>query len=249
MRASPDAPQLLKDSNRKILLQARKISKLYQTGETSVAALRDVDFELFEGELIVVLGPSGSGKSTFLNVLGTLDRPSEGEVFFKNDSLYERSDEQLALFRRQSVGLVFQFYNLLPTLTALENVELMATLNPESMSSEDALKRLKMWDRRDHFPGELSGGEQQRVAIARAIVKKPKLLLCDEPTGALDVETGVLVLEAIEQVHHDLGVSVVLITHNATIAHLSDRVVHMSGGRINSIDQNTEHRLARELKW
>ena len=232
-----------------ILMRANQLTKTYQTGETTVTALKGVDFELFRGEMIVVLGPSGSGKSTFLNIMGSLDRPTEGEVFFQGKALFTQTDEQLALFRRENIGLVFQFYNLLPTLTALENVHLMESLSKNSMNSEDALRRLHIWERRHHFPGELSGGEQQRVAIARAIVKNPKLLLCDEPTGALDVETGILVLEAIEQVHHEIGVSVILITHNATIAHLSDRVVHMSGGRISSIETNTAHKLARELKW
>lgn len=236
-------------ANSKVILRAEHLNKIYPSGEITVTALNDINFALYEGELVVVLGASGSGKSTFLNILGTLDRPTAGQVFFNNLPLFERTDEQLALFRRESVGLVFQFYNLLPTLTALENVQLMESLSANSMSSEDALRRLQMWERRNHFPGELSGGEQQRVAIARAIVKKPQILLCDEPTGALDVNTGVLVLEAIEQIHHDLGVSVVLITHNATISHLSDRIVHMSGGHMTSIVTNPEHRLARDLKW
>lgn len=231
------------------LLEAIAISKAYKTESSTVMALKRIDFTLYSGELVVVLGPSGSGKSTLLNILGTLDRPSSGEVLFNKQELFTRSDEELALFRRQNVGLVFQFYNLIPTLTALENVELMASLSATAMTPEEALHRLQLWERRNHFPGELSGGEQQRVAIARAIVKKPALLLCDEPTGALDVETGILVLEAIEKVHHDLGVSVILITHNETIAHLSDRTVRMSGGNIASVVPNTEHRLARELKW
>jgi putative ABC transport system ATP-binding protein len=231
------------------LLEAIAISKAYKTESSTVMALKKIDFTLYSGELVVVLGPSGSGKSTLLNILGTLDRPSSGEVLFNKQELFTRSDEELALFRRQNVGLVFQFYNLIPTLTALENVELMASLSATAMTPEEALQRLQLWERRNHFPGELSGGEQQRVAIARAIVKKPALLLCDEPTGALDVETGILVLEAIEKVHHDLGVSVILITHNETIAHLSDRTVRMSGGNIASVVPNSEHRLARELKW
>jgi putative ABC transport system ATP-binding protein len=231
------------------LLRAVALSKEYRTESTTVMALKEVDFSLYTGELVVVLGPSGSGKSTLVNILGTLDRPTAGEVWFKNQNLFIKNDEQLALFRKHHVGLVFQFYNLIPTLTALENVELMAALCEDAMSPEEALQRLQLWERRNHFPGELSGGEQQRVAIARAIVKKPTLLLCDEPTGALDVETGILVLEAIEKVHHEMGVSVILITHNETIAHLSDRTVRMSGGKISSVTVNTEHRLARELKW
>lgn len=232
-----------------VLLEAHHISKRYQTGETTVDALRDVSFTFFSGEMIVVLGPSGSGKSTFLNILGTLDRPSTGEILCAGESLTKKTDQQLAEFRRLNVGLVFQFYNLLPTLTALENVQLIEAHSPESMKSEDALRRLNLWDRRDHFPSELSGGEQQRVAIARAIVKRPKILLCDEPTGALDVSTGVVVLQAIEEVHHEFGISVMLITHNATIAHLADRVIHMSGGQIAALEKNETHMLARQLTW
>lgn len=231
------------------LLKMEKISRTYSTGETVVTALKDVDFELMRGELVVVLGPSGSGKSTFLNLMGALDRPSSGRLLFEGEDIFKLRNEQLTAFRRKHVGLVFQFYNLLPTLTALENVQIMESLSNRSMRSEDALRKLRMWERRNHFPSELSGGEQQRIAIARAIVKNPKLLLCDEPTGALDVQTGILVLEAIEQVHHEWGVSVVLITHNTSIALLADRIVHMSGGRIQSIETNSDHRLARELQW
>lgn len=232
-----------------ILMEARQISKRYQTGGLYVDALLNVNFSLYEGELVVVLGPSGSGKSTFLNILGTLDRSSTGELFCKGELLSHKSDEQLSEFRRKNVGLVFQFYNLLPSLTALENVQLIESHSSTSMGSEEALRRLNLWERRNHFPSELSGGEQQRVAIARAIVKKPALLLCDEPTGALDVATGVVVLQAIEEVHHDFGISVMLITHNATIAHLADRILRMSGGEIRSIEKNPTHMLARDLKW
>lgn len=231
------------------LLKMEKMSRTYSTGETVVTALKDVDFELMRGELVVVLGPSGSGKSTFLNLMGALDRPTSGRLLFEGEDVFRLRNEQLTEFRRMHVGLVFQFYNLLPTLTALENVQIMESLSDRSMRSEDALRKLRMWERRNHFPSELSGGEQQRIAIARAIVKNPKLLLCDEPTGALDVQTGILVLEAIEQVHHDWGVSVVLITHNTSIALLADRIVHMSGGRIQRIETNSDHRLARDLQW
>jgi putative ABC transport system ATP-binding protein len=226
-----------------------KISRTYQTGETTVTALKDIDFELRRGELVVVLGHSGSGKSTFLNIMGALDRPTSGRLFFESEDVFAKRDDQLTAFRRQNVGLVFQFYNLLPTLTALENVQLMESLSERAMPSEEALRRLHIWERRNHFPSELSGGEQQRIAIARAIVKNPKLLLCDEPTGALDVQTGILVLEAIEQVHHEWGVTVVLITHNTSIALLADRIVHISGGKIQKIEINADHRLARDLQW
>lgn len=231
------------------IIEVQNLCKRYQTGETTVDALRDINFTLKKGELIVVLGPSGSGKSTFLNIIGTLDRASSGELFYRGELLTGKTDEQLSEFRRKNVGLVFQFYNLLPTLTALENVQLIESHSNESLGSEEALHRVNLWDRRHHFPSELSGGEQQRVAIARAIVKKPILLLCDEPTGALDVATGVVVLQAIEEVHHEYGISVMLITHNATIAHLADRVIHMSGGQITSVEANREHMLARDLKW
>ncbi len=232
-----------------VLLEAKKISKSYTSGQITVEALKTLDFVLYQGELVVVLGPSGSGKSTFLNILGTLDRPTQGEVLFKGQSISTQTDEELSQFRKQNVGLVFQFYNLLPTLTALENVQLIESHSQTSMSSEEALRRVDLWDRRNHFPSELSGGEQQRVAIARAIVKRPAILLCDEPTGALDVATGVIVLQAIEEVHHDFGISVILITHNATIAHLADRILRMSGGQIHSLELNQHHMLARELKW
>jgi putative ABC transport system ATP-binding protein len=232
-----------------VLLEAKALGKRYAFGETFVDALANVDFSLQTGELVVVLGPSGSGKSTFLNILGTLDRPTVGTLNYKNELMTEKTDEELCAFRREKVGLVFQFYNLIPSLTALENVQLIESHGESAMSSEDALRRLNLWERRNHFPSELSGGEQQRVAIARAIVKKPALLLCDEPTGALDVSTGVVVLQAIEEVHHDFGVSVMLITHNVMIAGIADRVIHMSGGKITSIEKNLKHMLARDLQW
>lgn len=196
-----------------------------------------------------MLGPSGSGKSTFLNILGTLARPTSGGVYFNSQNISLESDEVLCALRRRHIGFVFQFYNLIPTLTALENVELIASHSASPMQVDDALKRVDLWARRHHFPGELSGGEQQRVAIARAIVKKPDVLLCDEPTGALDVATGVIVLQALEEVHHDFSISVMLITHNATIAHLADRVIRMSGGQILSVEKNERHMLARDLSW
>jgi putative ABC transport system ATP-binding protein len=232
-----------------ILIEGRRLNKRYQSGPTYIDALKNINFSLYQGELVVVLGPSGSGKSTLLNILGTLDTPTSGELLCRGMPLTGRSDEELAEFRRSNVGLVFQFYNLIPSLTALENVQLVESHSKETLGSEDALRRLHLWDRRDHFPSELSGGEQQRVAIARAIVKRPALLLCDEPTGALDVSTGILVLQAIEEVHHDFGLSVMLITHNATIAHLADRIIRMSGGEIVSTEVNPVHQLARELSW
>ncbi|MEY3902160.1 MAG: hypothetical protein RL189_1466 [Pseudomonadota bacterium] len=234
---------------REIVVEAQNIWKSYTAGAVTVDAVKNLSFALYKGELIVVLGPSGSGKSTFLNILGTLDRPTSGSVYFNKLNISQESDEQLSALRRRHIGFVFQFYNLIPTLTALENVEMIAAHSASPMPVEDALKRVNLWERRHHFPSELSGGEQQRVAIARAIVKKPELLLCDEPTGALDVATGVIVLQALEEVHHDFSISVMLITHNATIAHLADRVIRMSGGQILSIERNERHMLARDLSW
>lgn len=232
-----------------IVVEAQNIWKSYTAGAVTVDAVKNLSFALYKGELIVVLGPSGSGKSTFLNILGTLDRPTSGSVYFNKLNISQESDEQLSALRRRHIGFVFQFYNLIPTLTALENVEMIAAHSASPMPVEDALKRVNLWERRHHFPSELSGGEQQRVAIARAIVKKPDVLLCDEPTGALDVATGVIVLQALEEVHHDFSISVMLITHNATIAHLADRVIRMSGGQILSVETNERHMLARDLSW
>ncbi|NBX17590.1 MAG: ABC transporter ATP-binding protein [Proteobacteria bacterium] len=232
-----------------ILLEAKQICKRYTSGEIVVEALHPLDFKLFQGELIVVLGPSGSGKSTLMNILSTLDRPTTGSLFFNGQPLTDKTENELSLFRKENLGLVFQFYNLIPTLTALENIQLIESHSPSPVKSEDALRRVGLWDRRDHFPSELSGGEQQRIAIARALVKRPLMIMCDEPTGALDVETGVIVLQALEEVHHDFGISIILITHNATIAHISDRTVRMSGGRVVDISTNRQHLLARELQW
>lgn len=231
------------------LLEAQQVCKHYKTGTVEVQALHRLNFCLYRAEMVVVLGPSGSGKSTLMNILSTLDRPTDGRLFFKNELLSDKSDEELALFRKENLGLVFQFYNLIPTLTALENIQLIESHSNSPMDSRDALRRVGLWERRHHFPSELSGGEQQRVAVARALVKKPKIILCDEPTGALDVETGVLVLEAIEDVNKDLGVSVVLITHNVTIAQIASRTVRMSGGRIIEILEHEQLKSARDLKW
>jgi putative ABC transport system ATP-binding protein len=230
-------------------LVARNIAKVYASGEVELWALRGVDFELYEGELVVLLGPSGSGKSTLLNILGGLDTPTSGEVRFRDHVLTSASDEELTRFRREHVGFVFQFYNLIPSLTARENVALVTEIAPAPLDPAAALALVGLRERLDHFPAQLSGGEQQRVAIARAIAKQPDILLCDEPTGALDSATGVLVLEAIERVNRELGTSTAVITHNVVVAGMADRVVHIADGAIAKVERNAARVAARELKW
>ena len=212
-------------------------------------ALRGVDLALAAGELIVLVGPSGSGKSTLLNILGGLDTPTEGRVWFGDRELTARDEAGLTAYRRRHVGFVFQFYNLIPSLTALENVALVTEIASRPMAPEDALRLVDLDERMDHFPAQLSGGEQQRVAIARAIAKQPDLLLCDEPTGALDSRTGVLVLEAIERVNRELATATALITHNAGIADMADRVLSFGDGRIVEVRENAVRRPASELSW
>jgi putative ABC transport system ATP-binding protein len=230
-------------------LRARDLSKVYRTGEVEVHALRGLDLELDAQELVVLLGPSGSGKSTLLNILGGLDRASSGEAWFLDHELSRLDDAGLTRYRRDHVGFVFQFYNLIPSLTAIENVGLVTEIAPNPMPPEDALRLVGLGERLHHFPAQLSGGEQQRVAIARAIAKRPDLLLCDEPTGALDSQTGVLVLEAIERIHGELGTSTVLITHNAVIAEMADRVLVMGDGTIHEERRNAQRRPARDMAW
>jgi putative ABC transport system ATP-binding protein len=228
---------------------ARALTKLYQMGEVTVHALRGVDFELFPGELVVLLGPSGSGKSTLLNILGGLDVPTSGSVTYQDHNLTTAGEAALTLYRRTHVGFVFQFYNLIPSLTARENVALVTEISEHPMSPEEALGHVGLEHRLDHFPAQLSGGEQQRVAIARAIAKRPDVLLCDEPTGALDLTTGVVVLEAIDRVNRELGTSTVVITHNAAIAGMADRVVRLADGLVAGVETNTRKIGVRELQW
>lgn len=231
------------------VFQARGLTKVYHMGEVDVYALRDVDLDLFAGEFVVLLGPSGSGKSTLLNILGGLDVPTSGTVRFLDHDLTVSDDRELTRFRREHVGFVFQFYNLIPSLTALENVALVTDIAERPMDPAEALRLVGLADRVQHFPAQLSGGEQQRVAIARAIAKRPDVLLCDEPTGALDYETGLVVLQALAEVNHTLGTTVAVITHNAAIAGMADRVVRMRSGSISGITRN-EHPLApTELAW
>ena len=225
------------------------ITKTYRSGDVDVQALRGIDLDVFDSEILVLLGPSGSGKSTFLNILGGLDRATSGEVRFRDHNLTDMSERELTLFRRDHVGFVFQFYNLIPSLTARENVALVTEIAARPMKPEDALALVNLSDRLDHFPAQLSGGEQQRVAIARAIAKQPEILLCDEPTGALDSPTGVVVLEAIERINAELGTTSVVITHNVVIADMASRVASFANGRIASVVKNAHRRSARDLKW
>ncbi len=225
------------------------LTKVYDMGEVQVHALRGVDADFYRREFVVLLGPSGSGKSTFLNILGGLDTPTSGRVFFGTQELTLASEQDLTQYRRAHVGFVFQFYNLIPSLTARENVELVTEIARDPMRPEEALETVGLGNRMDHFPAQLSGGEQQRVAIARAVAKRPDVLLCDEPTGALDVETGVLVLEALQKVNVELGTLTLVITHNAAIADMADRVVHFSGGNISGIDEVKERKRPGELAW
>jgi putative ABC transport system ATP-binding protein len=231
------------------VLVARGLTKVYRMGEVDVVALRGVDLDLFEGELVVLLGASGSGKSTLLNVLGGLDAPTAGDVHWRDHDLTSADDARLTSYRREHVGFVFQFYNLIPSLTARENVALVTDIADAPMRAEDALALVGLGERLDHFPSELSGGEQQRVAIARAIAKRPELLLCDEPTGALDYRTGQIVLDVIEKVSRELGSTTAIITHNAPIAKMADRVIHMSDGLIRGVDSNAHRAHATELTW
>ena len=225
------------------------ITKVYPMGEIDVHALRGVDLRVDEGEFIVLLGPSGSGKSTLLNIIGGLDVPSSGEVLYRDRDLSAADERALTRYRREHVGFVFQFFNLIPSLTAHENVALVTDISNDPMTPEDALDMVDLGDRADHFPAQLSGGEQQRVAIARAIAKRPDVLLCDEPTGALDSKTGIVVLEALERVNRELGTSTVVITHNAVIAQMADRVITLTDGRIGELSTNQTRVAPGKLSW
>ncbi len=248
-RLGNGAPPHEPGSARELLFSARGLTKTYGEGATEVRALTGVDLDLFAGELVVLLGPSGSGKSTLLNNLGGLDLPTTGTLTYRGRDLAGANEHELTRFRRDSVGFVFQFYNLIPSLTARENVALITEIAPDPMAPEEALALVELSDRMDHFPSQLSGGQQQRVAIARAIAKRPEVLLCDEPTGALDVRTGITVLEAIERVNLELGTLTAIITHNAVLSHMADRVLVMSDGRISDERRNKTRRPVRELEW
>lgn len=231
------------------VFRARGVTRTYHMGGTDIHALRGVDLELWAGEFVVLLGASGSGKSTLLNILGGLDKPSAGELWYRDRNLTQASDAELTAYRRYSVGFVFQFYNLIPSLTALENIQMVTDIVPNPMGAADALALVNLAQRQDHFPAQLSGGEQQRVAIARAIAKNPAVLLCDEPTGALDSATGILVLEALADINNRLGTSTIVITHNAAIAHMADRVIRIGDGHIQDNQPNHSKVAPRELSW
>jgi putative ABC transport system ATP-binding protein len=244
--AVQQAPSALRG---RTVFQARGITKVYRMGEVEVQALRGVDLDLYESEFVVLLGPSGSGKSTLLNILGGLDVPTAGTVRYQDHDLRADNEALLTRYRRDHVGFVFQFYNLIPSLTARENVALITEIAANPLRPEEALQLVGLGDRMNHFPAQMSGGEQQRVAIARAVAKRPDVLLCDEPTGALDVKTGVVVLEVIERVNRELGTTTVVITHNAVIAGMADRVITLSDGRILSERHSDRKQSARELVW
>lgn len=236
-------------STRAEMFRVRGLTKTYGTSEAEVHALAGVDLDLYEGELVVLLGPSGSGKTTLLNNLGGLDVPTSGELRYRDMDLTSADEDFLTRYRRESVGFIFQFYNLIPSLTALENVALITEIARDPMPAEEALELVNLGERLDHFPAQLSGGEQQRVAIARAIAKRPEVLLCDEPTGALDVRTGIVVLDAIERVNRELGTLTVIITHNAIMADMADRVIHFSDGRVHHERRNSKRAPVSALNW
>jgi len=236
-------------SARPPVFRVRGLTKVYGMGAAEVHALAGVDLDLYEGELVVLLGPSGSGKTTLLNNLGGLDTPTAGDLHYRGLDLAGASEDQLTQFRRERVGFIFQFYNLIPSLTARENVGLINEIADDPMPPETALEMVHLGARMDHFPAQLSGGEQQRVAIARAIAKRPEGLLCDEPTGALDVRTGIVVLEAIQRANRELGTLTVIITHNAVMADMADRVIHFSDGRVHQVHTNQRRAPAGSLIW
>jgi putative ABC transport system ATP-binding protein len=241
-KSDPDAPD-------RIVFAVENLTKTYVMGEVEIQALRGIDLELYAGELVVMLGASGSGKSTLLNILGGLDRASGGRVRYLDQDLTRADDKALTVFRRRHVGFVFQFYNLISSLTARENVAVVTEISPDPMTPEDALALVGLEDRLDHFPSQLSGGEQQRVAIARAVAKQPAVLLCDEPTGALDSKTGIRVLQVIQKINRDLGTTTAVITHNAVIADMADRVIRLADGRVQEVQVNGRRRDPAELAW
>ena len=231
------------------LFEIRDLAKVYGMGEVEVHALRNVNLTLNEAEFVVLLGPSGSGKSTLLNIIGGLDVPTRGQVFYRDIELTRADEASLTVYRRRHVGFVFQFYNLIPSLTAAENVALVTEISDNPMTPEAALQLVNLAPRATHFPAQLSGGEQQRVAIARAVAKRPAVLLCDEPTGALDISTGIVVLEALAQVNTDLRTTTVVITHNAAIAQMADRVIRLADGRVTAVEVRTTKAAPRDLSW
>ena len=232
-----------------VVFETEGVTKVYDMGETQVHALRGIDLELYAGELVVLLGPSGSGKSTLLNIIGGLDTATDGTVRYRGWDLTRADEEQLTLYRRFHVGFIFQFYNLIPSLTAEENVAIVTEIARDPMPPREALELVGIADRADHFPAELSGGQQQRVAIARAVAKRPAVLLCDEPTGALDSETGVVVLDVLQTINRELGTTTALITHNQVVSQMAQRVIHLSDGRVSRVEEVAEQVPATSLSW
>lgn len=241
--------EVMTTSDAEIVFETRGLTKVYDMGEVQVHALRGIDLELYRSEFVVFLGPSGSGKSTLVNILGGLDTATEGEVFYREQNLTKATERELTDYRRHYVGFIFQFYNLIPSLTALENVQIVTEIADDPMSPEEALDIVQLGDRADHFPAQLSGGQQQRVAIARAIAKRPAVLLCDEPTGALDSETGVVVLEALERVNRELGTTTAIITHNVVQGEMAERVIQLKDGQITEVRRNEDKKAPGELQW
>lgn len=237
------------NASREVIFRVEDVRKEYQMGEVTVTALRDASLEVYAGEFLVILGPSGSGKSTLLNIIGGIDRPSGGRVLFRDEELGGYSESQLTRYRRRHIGFVFQFYNLMPNLTARENVEMSTEIAQNPLDPLETLRLVELEHRQDHFPSQLSGGEQQRVAIARAVAKRPDILLCDEPTGALDLTTGKIVLKVLDDVNRRTGTTVVIITHNATIGQMGDRVVRIADGHVREIVDNHARKGVDELEW
>ncbi|MBZ0137312.1 MAG: ABC transporter ATP-binding protein [Planctomycetes bacterium] len=245
----PQEVYVLADDSREAVFIAEGVTKVYTMGEVQVHALRGVDLQLYKGEFVVLLGPSGSGKSTLLNILGGLDVPTDGRVRYGDQDLSAADEAALTAYRRHHVGFIFQFYNLIPSLTARENVALVTEIADNPMSPEEAMEMVGLADRMDHFPSQLSGGQQQRVAVARAVAKRPSVMLCDEPTGALDIGTGVKVLDALVRVNNEMGTTTAIITHNAVIAEIADRVIHLADGRIDKVYANKTKKSPGELEW
>ncbi|SNY91558.1 putative ABC transport system ATP-binding protein [Cohaesibacter sp. ES.047] len=239
----------MKQDTPSFAFRTKGLTKTYGEGNAAVHALRGVDLEIPQGEIVVLLGPSGSGKSTLLNIIGGLDRASEGEVYFRDMSLSDLSDDKLTLYRRDHVGFVFQFYNLMPSLTALENVQLVTEIADDPLDAQEALALVGLKERSHHFPAQMSGGEQQRVAIARAIAKQPNVLFCDEPTGALDSSTGRVILKVLKDVNEKLGATVLIVTHAASTALMADRVIHFADGQIREVETNAAPLSPDEIEW
>jgi putative ABC transport system ATP-binding protein len=232
-----------------IILKVENLSKYYQMGEVTVKALEDVSFEVVKGEFIVILGPSGSGKSTLLNIIGGMDTPSGGRVLFNDELITNLTDKELTMYRRNKIGFVFQFYNLMATLTAKENIELAVEICENHIDIDEVVDAVGLGDRADHFPSQMSGGEQQRVAIARAVAKNPQILLCDEPTGALDYETGIQILKVLKDVNIKYKNTVIVITHNASIANMADKIIKMRSGKITDVIINSDPVSAERIEW